>query len=171
MQTDAMPIHTTVTTASQLADLDLENLHFGKVFADHMLVMDYKNGAWEAPKIVPYGPIEVSPACAALHYGQALFEGMKAYKTPEGEVVLFRPQDNWARLNKSAERLCMPAIPEEAFMEGLKQLVALDADWVPQRPGYSLYIRPLLFGTCKKVLYEKFEIKLKEKSLKYEASR
>ncbi|WP_066830795.1 branched-chain amino acid aminotransferase [Rufibacter quisquiliarum] len=147
MQTEAMPIHTTVTTASQLANLDLENLQFGKVFADHMLVIDYKNGAWQEPHILPYGPIEVSPAMAAIHYGQALFEGMKAYKTKEGEVVLFRPQANWARLNESAKRLCMPEIPEDLFMEGLKQLVALDADWVPQRPGYSLYIRPVMFGS------------------------
>ncbi|GGK66119.1 branched-chain amino acid aminotransferase [Rufibacter glacialis] len=147
MQTEAKSIHTTVTTASQLAALDLENLQFGKIFADHMLEIDYKDGAWQQPRILPYGPIQVSPATAALHYGQSLFEGMKAYKTPEGEVVLFRPQANWARLNASAVRLCMPEIPEELFMEGLKQLVALDAKWVPQRPGYSLYIRPFMFGS------------------------
>jgi branched-chain amino acid aminotransferase len=147
MQTESLSIHTTVTTASQLADLDLENLQFGKVFADHMLEIDYKNGAWQQPRILPYGPIELSPATAALHYGQAMFEGMKAYKTQDGKVVLFRPQDNWARMNKSAVRLCMPEIPEDLFMEGLKQLVALDADWVPQRPGYSLYIRPFMFGS------------------------
>ncbi len=142
-----MPIHTTVTTASQLANLDLDNLQFGKVFADHMLVVDYADGAWQDPQIVPYGPIEVSPATAALHYGQALFEGMKAYKTVDGQVVLFRPRDNWARMNESAKRLCMPEIPEEIFMEGLKQLISIDADWVPQRQGYSLYIRPFMFGS------------------------
>ncbi|MFC6997703.1 branched-chain amino acid aminotransferase [Rufibacter roseus] len=147
MQTEAMPIHTTVTTASQLANLDLDNLQFGKVFADHMLVVDYADGAWQDPQIVPYGPIEVSPATAALHYGQALFEGMKAYKTVDGQVVLFRPRDNWARMNESAKRLCMPEIPEEIFMEGLKQLISIDADWVPQRQGYSLYIRPFMFGS------------------------
>lgn len=147
MQTDIMPIHTTVTTASQLANLDLDQLQFGKVFADHMLVVDYENGAWQEPHIMPFGPLELSPATAALHYGQALFEGMKAYKNQEGQVLLFRPQANWARLNESAKRLCMPEIPEELFMEGLKQLVALDADWVPQRQGYSLYIRPVMFGS------------------------
>ena len=147
MQADIKPIPTTVTTASQLAGLDLENLPFGKVFADHMLVADFKNGDWQDPHIVPYGPIVLSPATAALHYGQALFEGMKAYKTAEGQVVLFRPRDNWARLNESAKRLCMPEIPEDLFMEGLKQLIALDADWVPQRQGYSLYIRPFMFGS------------------------
>ncbi|WP_192820098.1 branched-chain amino acid aminotransferase [Rufibacter sp. LB8] len=147
MQTDQMSISTTVTSASKLASLDLDNLQFGKVFADHMLVMDYENGAWQEPKILPYGPIEVSPAMAALHYGQALFEGMKAYKNQQGQVQLFRPQANWARLNESAKRLCMPEIPEEVFMEGLKQLISLDADWVPQRAGFSLYIRPFMFGS------------------------
>ncbi len=147
MSTHPMPIHTTLASASKLATEDLDNIQFGQTFADHMLVVDFKNGNWQEPHIVPYGPIEVSPATAALHYGQALFEGLKAYKTAEGKVVLFRPRANWARLNESAKRLCMPQIPEDIFMEGLKQLIALDADWVPQRKGYSLYIRPFMFGS------------------------
>jgi branched-chain amino acid aminotransferase len=147
MQSDIMTIHTQVTTASRLADLDMENIQFGKIFADHMVSIDYADGEWQAPQILPYGPIELSPATAALHYGQALFEGMKAYKTVDGQVVLFRPQANWARMNESAKRLCMPEIPEELFMESLKQLIALDANWVPNKVGNSLYIRPFMFAS------------------------
>jgi branched-chain amino acid aminotransferase len=112
-----------------------------------MFVAEYKNGEWQELKIVPYAPISVSPACAALHYGQAIFEGMKAYKNENGEVFLFRPFDNAKRINISAKRMCMPEIPEEIFMEGLKQLVKLDSNWIPSGEGSSLYIRPFMFAS------------------------
>lgn len=132
---------------SRLPEVDFDNIIFGKEFSDHMFVADYKNGEWQDLKIVPYAPISVSPACAALHYGQAIFEGMKAYKNENGEVFLFRPYDNAKRINISAKRMCMPEIPEEIFMEALKQLVKLDSDWIPSSEGSSLYIRPFMFAS------------------------
>lgn len=132
---------------SKITEVDFSNIIFGKQFSDHMFVADYKDGKWSDLKIVPFGKVEVSPACAALHYGQAVFEGMKAYKNDKKEVLLFRPLDNAKRLNISAKRLCMPEIPEEIFMEGLTQLVKLDADWVPATEGSSLYIRPYMFAS------------------------
>ncbi len=145
--TDTFPIHTAPVAASRLAELDFDNLEFGKHFADHMLVADYADGAWQAPRIVPYGEMSFSPALSALHYGQAIFEGLKAYRQASGGVALFRPRDNWQRLNISAERMCIPPVPEEIFMQGLAELVALDAAWVPARPGMALYIRPYMFST------------------------
>ncbi|GAB2965928.1 branched-chain amino acid aminotransferase [Hymenobacter coalescens] len=144
---DTLTIRTQRTPASRLGELDPANIEFGKTFADHMFVVDYANGEWQEPQIVPYGDIAVSPANSALHYGQSIFEGMKAYRSVSGEVQLFRPQDNCRRLNLSAVRMCMPEIPEELFMQGLTQLVRLDADWVPSQEGYSLYIRPFMFAT------------------------
>ena len=132
---------------SRLPEVDFDNIIFGKEFSDHMFVADYKNGEWQDLKIVPYAPISVSPACAALHYGQAIFEGMKAYKNENGEVFLFRPYDNAKRINISAKRMCMPEIPEEIFMEALKQLVKLDSNWIPSSEGSSLYIRPFMFAS------------------------
>jgi branched-chain amino acid aminotransferase len=112
-----------------------------------MFISDYENGAWGDSRIIPYGPIPMSPSMSALHYGQAIFEGMKAYKNDKGEVLLFRPLDNHHRINISSERMAMPMIPQEVFMEGLRQLVALDKDWVPDSEGSSLYIRPFIVGT------------------------
>lgn len=132
---------------SRLADVDFENLPFGKVFSDHMMWVDYKNGAWGKPQIKPYGKIEVSPALHTLHYGQAIFEGQKAYRMADGKVGIFRPLDNCRRLNKSAERMCIPAIPEDVFMEGIEALVRLDQDWVPRDESISLYIRPFMYGS------------------------
>lgn len=132
---------------SRIPEVDFDNIIFGKEFSDHMFVAEYKNGEWQDLKIVPYAPISVSPACAALHYGQAIFEGMKAYKNENGEVFLFRPFDNAKRINISAKRMCMPEIPEEIFMEGLKQLVKLDSNWIPSGEGSSLYIRPFMFAS------------------------
>lgn len=132
---------------SRIPEVDFDNIIFGKEFSDHMFVAEYKNGEWQDLKIVPYAPISVSPACAALHYGQAIFEGMKAYKNENGEVFLFRPFDNAKRINISAKRMCMPEIPEEIFMEGLKQLVKLDSNWIPSNEGSSLYIRPFMFAS------------------------
>jgi branched-chain amino acid aminotransferase len=144
---DILPIRTQTTTASRLSQVNLSQLEFGKVFSDHMFVVDYRDGEWQDPQIVPYGDMVVSPANSALHYGQAIFEGMKAYHQADGGVALFRPLDNWARLNASAERMCMPTIPEEMFMQGLRELVKLDGPWVPTEAGSALYIRPFMFGT------------------------
>ncbi|OUJ75540.1 branched-chain amino acid aminotransferase [Hymenobacter crusticola] len=144
---DTLAIPTQTTTASRLAELDTNNLEFGKHFSDHMFVVDYKNGEWQNPQILPYGDFTVSPANSALHYGQAIFEGLKAYKNEQGDITLFRPYDNIARMNASADRMCMPAVPEELFIQGLKQLVRLDAAWVPNAPNTSLYIRPFMFAT------------------------
>ena len=144
---DTLSIHTQPTTASRLATQDFEHLEFGKIFADHMFVVDYRDGEWQDAQILPYGDLAVSPANSALHYGQAIFEGMKAYHQTDGGVALFRPLDNWARLNASAERMCMPTMPEELFMQGLRELIKLDAGWVPTGAGSSLYIRPFMFAT------------------------
>ena len=132
---------------SKLADLNLENLPFGKYFTDHMLEADYENGEWKNIEIKPYQPLLLSPSVAALHYGQAIFEGIKAYKNESGEAFIFRPQDNFRRFNISAERMQMPSVPEEIFMEGMKQLIALDAAWIPQKEDHSLYIRPFMFSS------------------------
>ena len=144
---DILPITTQRTTNSRLAATDLTQLEFGKTFADHMFAVDYHDGEWQEAQIVPYGDMAVSPANSALHYGQAIFEGMKAYHQHDGGVALFRPLDNWARLNKSAERMCMPTISEELFMQGLRELVKLDVAWVPTAAGSSLYIRPFMIAT------------------------
>jgi branched-chain amino acid aminotransferase len=144
---DILPIRTQRTAATRLAEVDMNNIEFGKVFSDHMYTVDFIDGEWQEPQILPYGDMSVSPAVSALHYGQAIFEGMKAYRQADGSVALFRPRDNWARLNSSAERMCMPTIPEDLFMNGLKELVRLDADWVPASQGSALYIRPFMFAT------------------------
>jgi branched-chain amino acid aminotransferase len=144
---DILPIRTQRAATSRLAEVDFDHIEFGKVFSDHMFAVDYVDGEWQEPQIVPYGDMVVSPANSALHYGQAIFEGMKAYHQADGGVALFRPLDNWSRLNASAERMCMPLIPEELFMQGLKELIRLDAQWVPATSGSSLYIRPFMFAT------------------------
>lgn len=145
--TDNITIKVQKTANSRIKELDYNNITFGKLFSDHMFMADFENGAWNDAQILPYGPLMMSPATSALHYGQAIFEGMKAYKNEKGEVALFRPLDNHKRINISAERMAMPTIPEEIFMEGLKQLVAMDKDWVPDSDGASLYIRPFIIGT------------------------
>jgi branched-chain amino acid aminotransferase len=132
---------------SKLHDLDLENLPFGKYFTDHMLEADFENGEWKNVEIKPYQPLLLSPSLAALHYGQAIFEGIKAYRDKEGHAYIFRPYDNYKRFNISAERMAMPHVPEEIFMEGMKQLVALDKNWIPASEDHSLYIRPFMFSS------------------------
>jgi branched-chain amino acid aminotransferase len=139
-------IPVTKTTHSKLSETDFTSLVFGKSVADHMFVADYQNGAWGDFRIVPYGPMEIYPGNATLHYGQAIFEGMKAYKNEKGEVLVFRAKANANRLNESATRMCMPTLPESIFLEALKQLLNLDRDWVPQGKGSSLYIRPFMFA-------------------------
>lgn len=137
----------THNTNSKLSTVDWENLPFGKIFADHMFVMEYANGAWQQGEIVPFGPIDMHPAMSAIHYGQSIFEGMKAYRNKDNDVVLFRPELNAQRFAESASRMCMPEIPEELFLAAVKQLVETDAAWVTNKPGYALYIRPFMFAT------------------------
>ena len=144
---EAMDILIRKAERSKLQDLNLENLPFGRYFSDHMLEADFENGEWKNLEIKPYQPLLLSPSLAALHYGQAIFEGIKAYKDPRGEAYIFRPHDNFRRFNISAERMQMPTIPEEIFMEGMKQLVALDKSWIPQKEDHSLYIRPFMFAS------------------------
>jgi branched-chain amino acid aminotransferase len=131
---------------SRISQVDFADLPFGKIYTDHMFMADYRDGEWKNFRVVPYGHISISPATPALHYGQSIFEGMKAMKSPSGEVLIFRAADNWMRLNISGERMCMPHVPEELFMEGLSTLVGLDQSWVPKAAGSSLYIRPFLFS-------------------------
>lgn len=131
---------------SRLTEALRENSEFGCIFSDHMLVADWEAGSWKQPQIVGYGPMPFSPALTPFHYGQALFEGFKAHRTAGGGVALFRPRDNFERMNRSAARLAMPEIPESLFLEGVSQLVRLDRDWIPYREGGSLYIRPVYFG-------------------------
>jgi len=132
---------------SKIDSIDFDNLPFGSVFSDHMLECDFKNGEWQTPVIKPYSPITLDPSAKIFHYGQSIFEGMKAYKDAQGHTMLFRPLDNFTRLNKSAERLVIPAIPEDIFMEGLKKLLEIDNAWIPTNDGSSLYIRPFMFAT------------------------
>ncbi|AEV34100.1 branched-chain amino acid aminotransferase [Owenweeksia hongkongensis] len=132
---------------SRIDQADLENPVFGTQFSDHMLVCKYKNGKWEEPEIKPYGPMSFTPALHTLHYGQALFEGQKAYYMSDGTIGIFRPEMNAKRLNHSAKRMFMPEFPEDLFVDGLKQLVEIDRAWVPKKEGYSLYLRPFMFGS------------------------
>ncbi|HWJ25141.1 MAG TPA: branched-chain amino acid aminotransferase, partial [Flavisolibacter sp.] len=132
---------------SKLHGFSFENLPFGRYFTDHMLEADYENGEWKNAEIKAYQPLLLSPSLAALHYGQAIFEGIKAYRDEAGNAYIFRPYDNYKRFNISAERMAMPQIPEEIFMEGMKQLVALDKNWIPDKADHSLYIRPFMFSS------------------------
>jgi branched-chain amino acid aminotransferase len=142
-----LDIKQTTAGHSRLAETNFTDLPFGKHFTDHMFVADYINGEWTNFEILPYGPIAMSPAISALHYGQAIFEGMKAYRLPDGSVSVFRADKNFARFNKSAKRMAMIDVPEEVFMQGISALINIDKDWVPSADNYSLYIRPTLFAT------------------------
>lgn len=136
-----------LTDTSRLNQVNFDELVFGRTFSDHMFVMEYEDGNWRKGKIEPYGPFTMSPASMVFHYGQAIFEGMKAYRLTDGSVSLFRPGKNIARFNKSAERMCMPQVPEEIFMEALTTLVKIDQNWVPTSDQASLYIRPFMIAT------------------------
>ncbi len=140
-------IKITKTKNSKLQTTDFENLGFGKVFSDHMLICDYKNGSWGEPEIVPFQPMSLMPSAKIFHYGQSIFEGMKAYKDNASNTWLFRPVENYIRLNKSAKRLAIPEIPKNIFFDGLKELLKIDNDWIPNLDGCSLYIRPIVFAT------------------------
>ena len=139
-------ISITRVAESRLAGVDFDNLPFGRLFSDHMYYVDYVDGAWRDPKITPYGPMSIEPSNMALHYGQAVFEGMKATKTTDGKAMLFRPEQHSRRINASAERLAMPALPEEMFLEGVHTLVDMDKGWIPPAEGSALYIRPFMFA-------------------------
>jgi branched-chain amino acid aminotransferase len=131
---------------SRVREVDFANIPFGKIYTDHMFMADFRNGEWNNFRVMPYGYMPISPATPALHYGQSIFEGMKALKNAAGEALVFRPLDNWKRMNVSAERMCMPHLPEELFMEGLSTMIDLDRNWIPEGEGSSLYIRPFLFS-------------------------
>lgn len=139
----------TVTRAATLKSKpDPDKLVFGKTFTDHMFLMNYHTDkGWHDPRVVPYAPFSMDPATMVFHYAQEIFEGLKAYRTPEGGVQLFRPMDNVRRMNDSCERMCIPRLPEELTLEAIRTLVRLEADWVPDKPGTSLYIRPFIIAT------------------------
>lgn len=148
MQTSTLPINITHSEKSRINEVNINEVPFGKVFTDHMFIADYKDGEWKNFRIIPFQhELPFSYAMSALHYGQAIFEGMKAFRQDNEEVVIFRAKDNWARLNKSAVRMAMPEIPEEVFMQGLLQLLKLDKAWVPSSENGSLYIRPFMIAT------------------------
>ncbi len=140
------PFHIERTEVSRISTVDFDNLQFGKLYGDHMFVAECRRGKWTDCRIIPYGNLPFSPASSALHYGQIIFEGMKAFKNPEGEPMLFRPEMNWKRFNISAERMAMPAVPEELWHDSLHELIYMDQDWIPQEKGCSLYIRPFMFA-------------------------
>lgn len=145
--TDTPDIKITKAPSSRLEETDFTNLPFGRIFSDHMFVGDYENGSWKSFEIVPYGNLSLSPAISSLHYGQAFFEGLKAYRHPDGQVSVFRPYKNAERFNLSAERMSMPHVPEEAFVESIAALVSLDREWIPKAAHHSLYIRPFMFAS------------------------
>ncbi len=140
-------VEVTKINESKIGQVDFENLNFGKIFTDHMFICDYVDGQWQTPKIQPYGPLTLDPSARVFHYGQAVFEGMKAYKDDHGDTYLFRPDENFKRINKSAERLAIPIFPEDYFFEGLNTLLKLDNDWIKPGYGNSLYIRPFVIAT------------------------
>jgi branched-chain amino acid aminotransferase len=132
---------------SRIEEVDFKHLEFGKYVADHMLVCDYANGVWGKPQIIPFGDLSLSPTTLALHYGQSVFEGMKAFRMPDGRVNLFRLPKHHDRLSKSLDRMCMAIVPEAIFIEGIKKLAEVDKAWIPTDPGTSLYIRPFVFAS------------------------
>lgn len=135
------------TETSKINQIDFDNLVFGNVFTDHMFECDYINGTWVNPTIRPYGNLSISPAAKVFHYGQAVFEGMKAYKDANGDTFLFRPKDNFNRINSSSKRMAIPEFPEDIFFEGLTTLLNLDKEWIKPGLGNSLYIRPFVIAT------------------------
>lgn len=143
---DTLDIKINKIASSRLSQVNFFDIPFGKVYADHMFAADYRKGDWGNFRVIPYGHIHISPATPALHYGQSIFEGLKAYKNDKGEALVFRPLDNWKRMNVSADRMCMPYLPEDIFMEGMESLIRLDRDWIPTTPGSSFYIRPFMFS-------------------------
>ena len=144
---DTISIKVNKVERSRITDVDWDNLPFGKVFSDHMLVMDYKDGVWHDPEIVPFESLSMHPATSAIHYCQSIFEGMKANKNENNEVLIFRPEMNAKRFTESCKRICMPQIPESTFIQLIQKIVDIDREWVPSKEGHSLYIRPFMFAT------------------------
>jgi len=140
-----IPVRRALT--SRIGQVDWDNLEFGQHMTDHMLISDYAGGEWKTPNILPFGDFTLSPATLAFHYGQTIFEGMKAYRMEDGRIQIFRPQKHYERMVRSAERMCMPVVPQEIFIDGLHRLVETDRDWVSAKEGASLYLRPFLFAT------------------------
>lgn len=145
--TDTFDIKITKSNSSRLKETDFSNLPFGKIFSDNMFIAEYADGDWKNFQIVPYGNLSLSPAISSLHYGQAFFEGLKAYRHPDGKISIFRPYKNAARFNLSAERMCMPVLPEDTFVQSIAALVNLDREWIPAASNHSLYIRPFMFAS------------------------
>ena len=135
------------TSYSRINEVDFNNLEFGKYIADHMLVCDFDHGGWKEPEIVPYADITLSPSALALHYGQTVFEGMKAFRMHDGRINIFRIEKHYDRFVKSLQRMCMAVPPKEIFIEGLMQLIHLDQEWVPSKAGHALYLRPFVFAS------------------------
>nr|WP_299384525.1 branched-chain amino acid aminotransferase [Allomuricauda sp.] len=147
METMTNNVQVEKAKTTKIHDVDFDNLSFGSVYTDHILVCDYVDGAWQSPKVIPYQPITLDPSAKIFHYGQSIFEGMKAYKDADGNAWLFRPLDNYKRLNKSAKRLAIPELPESHFMDGLTTLLQVEKDWIPTNPGSSLYVRPFILAS------------------------
>lgn len=142
-----MKIKTRKNKNTRIQEVDFDNLEFGVEFSDHMYYVDFADGGWKEPRIEPYGPMKMYPALSTLHYGQAVFEGLKAFLGVDGKVRLFRADKNHERYNMSCERMCIPTISWELFFEGMKKLVEIDKEWIPKKRGCSLYIRPFIFAT------------------------
>ncbi|MEY4114358.1 MAG: hypothetical protein RLZ76_1051 [Bacteroidota bacterium] len=140
-------IKVTKAATSKWDSTDFNNLPFGKLFTDHMLIAEYKDGAWGDPEILPYGPLHFDPSLTTLHYGQSIFEGIKAFRMKDGSAAIFRPYENLKRFNTSAHRMAMPDVPAFHFIEGMKQLLTLEDKWIPHADDHSMYIRPFMFGT------------------------
>ena len=132
---------------SKISNVDFDNLTFGKLFTDHMFICDYNNNSWNNARIVPYKNIEISPSARVFHYGQAIFEGMKCYRSDKDSLILFRPDENFKRFNKSSSRMAIPEIPEKIFFDGLTELLRIDKDWVKKGDGNALYVRPFVFAS------------------------
>jgi len=147
MITENTAVKVTRTTKSRVSELDFNNIPFGRVFSDHMLTMTYSDGQWGQPEIVPFEPIQMHPASSVIHYGQSIFEGLKAYRTDDGQVAIFRPIENGKRFKESCVRMCMPEIDPELFVHLVRELVKVDAAWIPGAGDTSLYIRPFMFAT------------------------
>ncbi len=144
---EKMDIRVQRVEKSRVGEVDFDSLGFGKEISDHMFVMDYADGEWKNPEIVPFDALHMHPSMSVFHYGQAVFEGLKAFRTEEGSALMFRPDQHEKRMNDSAARLCMPSLPEGVFTEAISKLIDIDRNWIPKREGDSLYLRPLMIST------------------------
>jgi branched-chain amino acid aminotransferase len=147
MEVSTLDVKIQKVSKSRIQEMNFNDIQFGKVYSDHMLIAYYEHGAWQNVEIVPFHNLSLSPATTFIHYGQAIFEGIKAYKDADGNPLIFRPKDNHARMNRSAVRMAMPEVPENIFIEGLQALINLDRDWVPTGEDTALYIRPFMIAT------------------------